>query len=138
MSILLIKSGTKNHTTLIKEYIPSNQIERIFKAADVVALPYTQISQSGILNLAFAFKKPVIVSDVFFESDIINNKSGYVFPSTNIEQLANKLSQILSLSDLGKAMGENGYKYSVNKNSWRKVAKITNKAFKIARKNVRK
>lgn len=132
------KSGAKNHTTLVKEYIPSSEIERVFKAADVIALPYTQISQSGILNLAFAFKKPVVVSDVFYESGDIDGKMGYGFPSTNVSALAGALSKVLDLPDRGVAMGEKGFKFATSKNSWQSAARLTNKAYNIAQKNVRK
>lgn len=45
---------------------PANddEVELIFKAADVVALPYLEGSQSGVKFMAYAYGRPVLVSDV--------------------------------------------------------------------------
>jgi glycosyltransferase involved in cell wall biosynthesis len=130
------RSGVASNITLIKDYIPSSEIEKVFKAADVVVLPYTTISQSGILNLAFAFRKPVVVSDVFFESSTINGKMGYSFPSQNSQALADVVNKIFSMPDLGRSMGEAGHKYSTTKANWKLAAKKTFGAFKAAIKDV--
>jgi len=119
------KSGASKNIMMIKDYIPSNEVEKVFKAADLVVLPYTQVSQSGVLNLAFAFKKPVIVSNVFSEASIINGKMGYVFPSGDYKSLASTIMKIFSMKDLGKSMGIVGYKQSISKTSWKNAAKLT-------------
>ncbi|MCX6806604.1 MAG: glycosyltransferase [Candidatus Berkelbacteria bacterium] len=126
------KSGVGNHIIMVKNYIPCEEVEKVFKAADVVVLPYTQVSQSGVLNLAFAFKKPVVVSDAFFESSLINGKMGYVFPGGDYKTLASCISKIFSLPDTGKSMGKAGYEYANLKNNWQNAAKLTLKAYKIA------
>jgi glycosyltransferase involved in cell wall biosynthesis len=46
------------------EFIPDAETELYFKAADVLALPYTQIYQSGVLCLGYSFGLPVIAADV--------------------------------------------------------------------------
>jgi D-inositol-3-phosphate glycosyltransferase len=45
-------------------FVPDDEVETFFKAADAVVLPYTEIFQSGVPFLAFSFGKPVIASDV--------------------------------------------------------------------------
>ncbi len=130
-------TGTGANIRIVREYIPSSEIEKVFKAADVVALPYTQVSQSGVLNLAFAFKKPVIVSDVFSEASIINGKMGYAFSAGKYKDLAQSLLKVLSLKDKGKSMGEAGYKYSIEKSNWQQAAELTNHAFELAKENIK-
>jgi glycosyltransferase involved in cell wall biosynthesis len=132
------KIGVAQHIRLVKEYVPSLEIEKIFMAADVVALPYTQISQSGVLNLAFAFKKPVVVSDAFTEAGCINGKMGYSFRSENYLGLAANISKILAMEDLGKAMGVAGYTYASTQANWKKGAELTSKAYQIALSKVKK
>jgi len=46
------------------EFVPDEDTELYFKAADVVALPYKQIFQSGVLFLGYSFGLPVIATDV--------------------------------------------------------------------------
>lgn len=128
------RSGVKENVTLVKDYIPSNEVEKIFKAADVVVLPYTRISQSGVLNLAFGFKKPVVVSDVFFEARVINSKMGYCFQNEDYKSLAACISKIFSLPDMGVALGKEGYRFATGQTSWKQAAGLTNKAFEIALK----
>lgn len=44
--------------------IPFAEVQKYFSACDVVALPYTEGSTSGVLKLAMAFNKPVLWTDV--------------------------------------------------------------------------
>jgi D-inositol-3-phosphate glycosyltransferase len=45
-------------------FIPRSEISRYFAAADVVALPYRGTSDSGMIELAAAFRKPVVTTSV--------------------------------------------------------------------------
>lgn len=61
------------------QYISDEDIEMYFKAADAVAMPYTQIYQSGILFLAYRFGTPVIATDVgSFREDIVEGETGFL------------------------------------------------------------
>ena len=61
------------------EFIPDEQTELYFKAADVLVLPYTQVYQSGVLVLAYSFGLPVIAADVgSLREDIIEGKTGFM------------------------------------------------------------
>lgn len=44
--------------------IPFAEVQTYFSACDVVALPYTEGTTSGVLKLAMAFNKPVLWTDV--------------------------------------------------------------------------
>jgi D-inositol-3-phosphate glycosyltransferase len=46
------------------EFIPDDEVEVYFKAADAVVIPYVDIFQSGVPFLAFSFGLPVIATDV--------------------------------------------------------------------------
>ena len=50
--------------TLMARYIPESEIEPLLAEASLVALPYTQASQSGVGLLAIAAGVPVVVSDL--------------------------------------------------------------------------
>ncbi|MEI6499081.1 MAG: glycosyltransferase [bacterium] len=128
------KLGADKHIRLVREYIPSKSIERLFKAADIVSLPYTQVSQSGVLNLAYAFKKPVVISDVFSEKNEVDGKFGRVFKSGDYKGLAEAINSILSLDDLGKSMGQSAYDISKSKAGWDIAGRETFKAIELAEK----
>jgi len=62
-------------------FIEDEEVARLFVDADVVVLPYTEASQSGVLNLAAAFGRPVIVTDVGeLAGTVIPNGIGLVVP----------------------------------------------------------
>ncbi len=49
---------------LRRRFIPDQEVAELFTAADLVVLPYTEASQSGVLALAGAFGCPVVATDV--------------------------------------------------------------------------
>src|SRR5215472_3404643 len=71
------------------DYVPDDDTELYFKAADVCALPYTLVFQSGVLFLSYRFGLPVIASDVgSFRGDIVEGKTGSVCQPCDAEDLA--------------------------------------------------
>jgi glycosyltransferase involved in cell wall biosynthesis len=61
------------------QFIPDEEIEIYFKAADVLALPYTDIFQSGVLFLSYSFGLPVVGTDVgSVKEDIIEGETGFL------------------------------------------------------------
>ncbi len=73
------RSRYPKNITLVDEYVPDNMIPVYFGAADVVVLPYTRASQSGIAHIAMTFGKPIIVSEVGGLAESMKKYSGTVF-----------------------------------------------------------
>jgi D-inositol-3-phosphate glycosyltransferase len=62
------------------DYIPDEETEVYFKAADVLVLPYRYIYQSGVLFLGYSFGLPVLAADVgALKDEVVEGKTGYVF-----------------------------------------------------------
>jgi glycosyltransferase involved in cell wall biosynthesis len=104
------------------KYLESRDIEPVFKAADVVAQPYSKVSQSGVLMMAMGFKKPVVITDIFYEKKWVKNLAGLVAKTKDANSLADKLLELLSDQSLAVQYGNNGYRYASNNFSWRKTA----------------
>jgi glycosyltransferase involved in cell wall biosynthesis len=49
---------------IVDEYVPNEQVERYFAAADAVVLPYVSATQSSIVQMAHRFGRPVIATAV--------------------------------------------------------------------------
>jgi glycosyltransferase involved in cell wall biosynthesis len=82
------------------EFIPDEEVELYFKAADVLILPYKEIFQSGVLFLSFSFGLPVIAADVgSFQEEIVEGKTGFLCNSSDAGDLANTIERYFS-SDL--------------------------------------
>ena len=92
-----IKEGTVIQRT---EFIPDEQTEVYFKAADVLVLPYKEIYQSGVLFLGHSFGLPVIATDVgSLKDDIVENENGFVCCPEDPENLAEVIERYFA-SDL--------------------------------------
>jgi glycosyltransferase involved in cell wall biosynthesis len=110
------------------EFIPEDDIEVYFKAADVLALPYRHIFQSGVLFLSYNFGLPVVASDVgSFREDIIEGETGFVYSENDAPSLARALESYFS-SELFQSLGQHRVRIRalVNEHhSWERVAEIT-------------
>lgn len=49
---------------LLNRYIPDDEVEALFRAADVTVLPYRSGTQSGVTHVAYALGSPVIATEV--------------------------------------------------------------------------
>ncbi|MCA9564491.1 MAG: glycosyltransferase [Myxococcales bacterium] len=61
---LINELGLSDRVQLFDRYVENDEVPGLFAAADVVVLPYLSATQSGIVQVAYAFGKPVIVSRV--------------------------------------------------------------------------
>lgn len=78
----------KDLVEIIDGYIPDNEVEKYFMACDIVVLPYESATQSGIVQIAYGFNKPVIVTNVGGLPDVVTNgKTGYVVEAQNPKAL---------------------------------------------------
>jgi D-inositol-3-phosphate glycosyltransferase len=77
---------------LFDHYLPDEEVERAFKAADVVVLPYRTATQSGVTHVAWAVGLPVITTDVGGLAEAIHpGESGLVVPPDNPAALADAI-----------------------------------------------
>ncbi len=64
---------------LFTDFIPDSQVNRFFRACDIVAQPYKSATQSGVTQIAFHFEKPMLVTNVGGLAEIVpHGKVGYV------------------------------------------------------------
>jgi len=63
-------------------------------------LPYLEATQSGVLNIAYGFNKPVIVTDVGgLSEDVIEGETGFVVKSDDVNSLVDGIKKYFSFSD---------------------------------------
>lgn len=79
--------------TVVSDYIPNNQVGEYFSAADVVVLPYRSATQSGIVQIAYQFDKPVIATDVGGLAEVVRHGvTGFIIPAENPAALASAVT----------------------------------------------
>ena len=107
------------------EFIPDEETEVYFKAADVLVLPYTHIYQSGVLFLAYSFGLPVLASDVgALKDEIVEGETGFVFLPADSDGLAQTIDRYFNSSlykDLAALRPQIAI-FSRERNSWSAVA----------------
>jgi D-inositol-3-phosphate glycosyltransferase len=96
-----IRDHVKSGRVLLRaDYIPDEETELYFKAADVLVLPYRYIYQSGVLFLGYSFGIPVLAADVgSLKDEIVEGKTGFVFRPEDPMDLAKSIERYFS-SDL--------------------------------------
>ena len=88
------KLGIEKHVKITDAYVPTEEIETYFAAANVLAMPYVAVTGSGVVQMAFYFGLPVIVTDVGMLPQVVRNgETGFVVPSRNPAVLAKKIVQ---------------------------------------------
>ena len=71
------------------EYIPEEEVSVFFSAANLVVQPYVSATQSGVVQTAFHFDRPVVVTDVGGLAEVVaDGRSGYVVPPRDPAALA--------------------------------------------------
>jgi D-inositol-3-phosphate glycosyltransferase len=121
-------TGLKERVIERIEFIPDDQVELYFKAADAVVVPYVQIFQSGVPFLAYSFGLPVIATDVgSLREDVLEGKTGYICKPQDPLDLANCIESYFS-SELYRrldARRQEIREFANQKYSWARVGDIT-------------
>jgi glycosyltransferase involved in cell wall biosynthesis len=81
--------GIGKSVIVVDRYVPDEEVEKYFMASDVVALPYLSATQSAIVQVAYSFGRPVIVTSVGGLPEVVEHGStGYVVPPNDAEALS--------------------------------------------------
>lgn len=125
----LEKSG---RIILRNEYIPDQDIPLYFTAADVLALPYKEIFQSGVLFLGYNFGLPVVATDVGeLREDIVEGRTGFICKPCDAASLARAIKKYFE-SDLFRELDSKRLEireYARARHSWSEVAVATHAVY---------
>jgi glycosyltransferase involved in cell wall biosynthesis len=85
----IAESGVADMVDLHDGYIPGGSIYQYFRAADLAVLPYTSATQSGIVQIAFGFGTPVVVTSVGGLPEVVaDGRTGFIVPPKDAKALA--------------------------------------------------
>lgn len=116
---------------IFNEYVPESKMVELFSKSSLVVLPYVEASQSGVIPVAYQFKKPVISTDVGALSDVVlNGKTGLLIRPKDTKKLAEAIISLLKRPSLRKKMGLTGHKFANTELSWEKIALKTIEAYR--------
>ena len=84
--------GLEDRVDVIDQYIPNEKVAMYFRAANVVALPYVSATQSGIVQIAFGFERPVITTNVGGLPEAVDDgRTGFIVEPESAQQFADAI-----------------------------------------------
>jgi len=96
--------GIGDRVRIVDRYVPDADVPAYFRLADVVVLPYLSATQSAIVQTAFSFERPVIVTAVGGLPDVVKDGvTGFVVPPQNPRALAGAMLRFYR-EDAGRGM----------------------------------
>ncbi|WP_304066857.1 glycosyltransferase [Pedobacter glucosidilyticus] len=114
------------------DYIPNDHVQYYINAADVMVLPYKNISTSGSLLLAMSFGKAVIIPDFGFVSEYIDSKGILTYTPSSLNGLINSMHNIRGLNF--SKMGELNKAFVKARYNWDVIAKETSELYRSVEK----
>lgn len=119
---------------IINRFIPNEEIGNYYSICDLVVLPYLSATQSGVLNVAYGFNKPAIVTKVGGLTDSMENeKTGIIVESGSTKSLADGVARFFELNKTVN-FSEN-VKRKASENLFSKIIFTFNEILKFSNKN---
>lgn len=107
-------------------FIPDKDVRNFFERAKIIVLPYIEASQTGIIPIAYAFKKPVIATTVGSIPEVVENeKTGILIPPRDSSALRTAIIDLINDEKKRKRISENAYVKMEKELSWEDIAKKT-------------
>ena len=95
---LIKKFNISDKIILNDDFIPDEKVGLFFSAADLVALPYISATQSGVIQVAYNYDKPVVATPVGgLPEVVIQNKTGYIVEKIDARSIADGIVHLLDL-----------------------------------------
>lgn len=120
---LIDEYGLNDNIRTDIRFIADNEIKYYFNAADIVALPYLQIYQSGVVLLAYAYEKPIVATtEGEFLTVVKDQETGLLVESGNSEQLGKAIIWYLDHPDKAKEFAAKGKRDIEKRLGWNNIA----------------
>lgn len=128
----IVREGIAHQVIQAIGFIPDEEVEQYFKAADAVALPYLRIFQSGVPFLAFSFGVPVIATDVGSLRDDVVLETGVLCRPGDAADLARAISVFFQsrLFRGGDLQRTRIRQYAAERHSWTAVGQRTKEVYR--------
>jgi D-inositol-3-phosphate glycosyltransferase len=115
-------------------YIPFSDFPKYFTSAHAVIFPYRQIYQSGVLQLAYAYGRPVVVTNVGgLGETVAEDQTGLVVPAEDVGALVSAIHSMLADSTAAEEMGRRGRWLAETKYGWDTIAQQISETYRSVR-----
>ena len=122
----------ENNVKVVSDFVPDEKVKYFFSACDVVILPYADATQSGIIQIAYFYDKPVIATNVGGLSEaVLDNKTGLIIKAKSSEAIAEAVIKFYE-ENLEEKFSRNSSEEK-EKYSWEKFVESTEKMIEMNR-----
>jgi glycosyltransferase involved in cell wall biosynthesis len=123
--------GLVEATLLDLRYVALDEITGYYRAADIVVLPYTHASQSGVIQLAYAHERPVLVSATGSLAEVVQDgRTGFVVAPGDRAALTERLLHALLDRARLERMGIDARAVAIERFSWAASARATLRVYR--------
>lgn len=117
---------TEKNFEVYDRYLPDAEVELLFRRSAVVILPYEEASQSGVIPVAYAFRKPVVAYEVGdLGESVVSNHTGVLVPANHETAFARALVRLLRHAGERHAMGQQAFVWAQRELAWETIAQRT-------------
>jgi glycosyltransferase involved in cell wall biosynthesis len=115
--------GIRDSTVFDPRYVPMREVGELIELSLVMVFPYRSATQSGALQVAYTFGRPVVATDVGGLADVVEDgRSGFLVPPNSPDRLAGALIEIINNPERAHSMGAYARMLSQTKFSWEPIA----------------
>lgn len=113
---MISELGIGTFLSITDGHIPICEVEKFFVASDLVVLPYESATQSGVIQVAYSFDKPVLATNVGGLPDVVfDGITGYVVEPFRPDLIADAIIDFFNnnkAEELSKGVNDEKYRYS--------------------------
>jgi glycosyltransferase involved in cell wall biosynthesis len=106
----------------VPRFVSDRELPAYFRRADVVVLPHRDAEQSGVLYVALAFAKPILMSAVGGFGEVAEHGAGRLVPAGDPEALAAAVNELLADPDARDRLSGAAARAAAGPYSWDAVA----------------
>jgi glycosyltransferase involved in cell wall biosynthesis len=123
--------GESDHRIITRLcWIPDDQLQYYFKAADIAILPFLNVLTSSSIINAYSFGLPVITPAIGCSPEIVDQKTGFLYDPQNPYGLLEGMRICIDKKECLPEMGMNAFQH-VQQFSWDRLAEVTCQAYGI-------
>jgi glycosyltransferase involved in cell wall biosynthesis len=128
MALAPLRAQAPAGVRFVPRFVSDAELPSYFRRADVVVLPYSRterFDQSGVLAIALAFGKPVVLTDVGGFGEVARAGAARLVPPGDVVALEQALRALLEHPDEREALAAAAREAAAGPYSWRESARRT-------------
>jgi glycosyltransferase involved in cell wall biosynthesis len=124
-SLRALAEQAPGRVRFVPRFVSDRELPAYFRRADLVALPHRDAEQSGVLYVALAFGKPIVMSAVGGFTEVAEHGAGRLVAPGDGTALADALNELLRDADARERLAAAALRAAAGPYSWDSVAEQT-------------